>query len=280
MTGASPAPLTIGVIGLGEAGRLIATDLAAAGAIVHGYDPAVAAAPALEAAGVQLHTEPTGAVRGVDVVLSVNASAAAVAVATSCLPALSRAIVYADANTGSPDLKKQLAELVEPTGARFVDVALMTPVPGHGLLTPMLAAGSGAERFAALFGSVGATVEVVGVVPGDAAAKKLLRSLYAKGLAAVVIDALWAARALGHEDWLRHEIEADLDAAGSATVERLLTGTATHAGRRQLEVQEAIEMLAEVGHETILAPAAQRLIAQIAEGRPVAAPGGAPPPTD
>jgi 3-hydroxyisobutyrate dehydrogenase-like beta-hydroxyacid dehydrogenase len=40
-------PLTIAVLGLGEAGSLIAWDLVAAGAVVRGYDPAVAPGPGI-----------------------------------------------------------------------------------------------------------------------------------------------------------------------------------------------------------------------------------------
>ena len=39
-------PLVIAVLGLGEAGSVIARDLVAAGVVVRGYDPAVAASPA------------------------------------------------------------------------------------------------------------------------------------------------------------------------------------------------------------------------------------------
>ena len=45
--------LVIAVLGLGEAGSAIAGDLAAAGARVRGYDPAVTAAGAPEADGLQ-----------------------------------------------------------------------------------------------------------------------------------------------------------------------------------------------------------------------------------
>jgi len=40
-------PLVIAVLGLGEAGSVIARDLVAAGAVVRGYDPAVAAEPGI-----------------------------------------------------------------------------------------------------------------------------------------------------------------------------------------------------------------------------------------
>ena len=51
-------------------------------------------------------------------------------------------------------------------------------------------------------------VEVLGGEPGAAAARKLLRSVFMKGLAASCVESLRAARAAGCEDWMRAEIEA------------------------------------------------------------------------
>ena len=51
--------LVIAVLGLGEAGSVIARDLVAAGARVRGYDPAVAAGPGLTDTGSEAaQTEP------------------------------------------------------------------------------------------------------------------------------------------------------------------------------------------------------------------------------
>ena len=125
------APLTVAVLGLGEAGSAIAGDLAGAGATVHGFDP-VATAPH----GVQAAGDVGDAVSGTAVVLSVNAAAVAVEVAASAAAALRPGQIYADLNTGGPALKRAVADVVEPTGAAFADVALMAPVPGRGLATP------------------------------------------------------------------------------------------------------------------------------------------------
>ena len=65
--------LVIAVLGLGEAGSLIARDLVAAGARVRGYDPAVAAGPGITDTGSEAE-----AARGADLVLSVNSAQAAV----------------------------------------------------------------------------------------------------------------------------------------------------------------------------------------------------------
>ena len=63
----------IAVLGLGEAGSVIAHDLVAAGVRVRGYDPAVAAAEPITDTASEAQ-----AVRGAHLVLSVNSAKAAV----------------------------------------------------------------------------------------------------------------------------------------------------------------------------------------------------------
>ena len=185
----------VAVLGLGEAGSRLAADLVAAGLDVRGYDPA--------APDVQVSTrasDPETAVAGSDVVLSVNTAEAALGAAAAAAPALESGVIYADLNTTPPGLKRELAELVAGAGARFADVALLGPVPGRGLRTPALASGAGAEAFADAFRPLGMPVEVVSERAGDAAALKLLRSIFMKGLAASALESLQAAEAAGHAD--------------------------------------------------------------------------------
>jgi 3-hydroxyisobutyrate dehydrogenase-like beta-hydroxyacid dehydrogenase len=110
--------------------------------------------------------------------------------------------VYADLNTASPELKREVARLVASVGVRFADVALLGPVPARGLGTPALASGTGARAFADTFSPLGMPVDVISERAGDAAALKLLRSVFMKGLAASAIESLRAAEAAGQADWL------------------------------------------------------------------------------
>ena len=68
------------------------------------------------------------------------------------LPGRSAKAVYADANTAAAGLKQRHPGRagkagVSPgkAGVSFADVAIMAPVPGRGLRTPMVASGPGAE---------------------------------------------------------------------------------------------------------------------------------------
>jgi 3-hydroxyisobutyrate dehydrogenase-like beta-hydroxyacid dehydrogenase len=248
----------VAVLGLGEAGSLIAADLCAAGAVVRGFDPLVPAGP-----GVVGCDSDADAASGAAVVLALTSAHEAEQTLTQALPGVGGTAVYADANTASAGLKARLAERASAAGARFADVALMSPVPGSGLHTPMLASGAAAESFAAAFGRLGATVSVVPGPPGTAAARKLLRSVFYKGLAAAVIEALRAAEAAGCDDWLRESIGRELAGAGPATIDRLVDGSVRHARRRTDEMSAAAELLRELGVPPRIADASGEWLQQL-----------------
>ena len=244
---------TIAVLGLGEAGSVIAGDLGAAGARVIAYDPARPEPPP----AVEVADDATAAAAPADVVLSLNSAAVAVELAEAVGPVLGEDSLYADLNTGAPALKRAVAAAVEPHGAACADVALMAPVPDWGVRTPALVSGSGAERFAAVFAGFGMPVTAVGHEPGAAAARKLARSVFMKGQAAAIGEALAAAERLGCEEWLYADIEATLTAADGRLLRRLVEGSRVHAGRRAEEMAAAVAMLEELGVEPHVASASE-----------------------
>ena len=253
-------PLVIAVLGLGEAGSVIAHDLVAAGAVVRGYDPAVAAGPRITDTASEAE-----AARGADLVLSVNSAKAAVDAFRAGRTGLRPGALWADLNTASPGLKRELASIAEAGGVPFADVAMMAPVPGRGLRVPMLASGDGAERYARLLTPLGAGIEVLPGPAGLAATRKLLRSVFYKGMAAAIVEALEAARAAGHEQWLREHIAAELTEADVRSVERFVDGTARHAVRRAAEMEAAADMLTELGVPPAMADGSRAVHARLAE---------------
>lgn len=253
-------PLVIAVLGLGEAGSVIAGDLAAAGARVLGFDPA---RPAL-ADGVESASDPVAAARAAEVVLSLSSAAAAVELAETVGPVLGEGRLFADLNTAAPALKRSAAAAVERHGALFADVALMAPVPDWGVRTPALVAGSGAGRFATAFEGFGMPVTRVGGEAGAAAARKLARSVFMKGQAAAIGEALAAAERLGCEDWLYADIESTLTRADGRLLRRLVEGSRLHADRRVDEMAAAVAMLEELGVEPRVAAASEAWLRSLA----------------
>jgi 3-hydroxyisobutyrate dehydrogenase-like beta-hydroxyacid dehydrogenase len=196
-------------------------------------------------------------VAGAEVVLSVNAAAVALGAAREALPALGSDALYADLNTAAPALKRQLAALV---GNGFADVGLLGPVPATGLATPALASGPGADAFAQALEPFGMPVSVVSDQAGDAAAMKLVRSVFMKGLAASALESVAAAEAASHGDWLKDEIAAVI---GRPLLDRLLEGSRAHAARRVDELEAAAELLRELGVEPRIARASAELLAEL-----------------
>jgi 3-hydroxyisobutyrate dehydrogenase-like beta-hydroxyacid dehydrogenase len=261
-------PLVVAVLGLGEAGSAIAADLCAAGAVVRGFDPR-----ARPGAGLTGCTGDADACRGATVVLSLTCAHEAEGALVAALPGIGAGAVYADLNTASSQQKAHLAGLAAAAGVGFADVALMSPVPGNGLRTPMLAAGPAAGEFARVLGRLGAAVEVLPGPPGTAAARKLIRSVFYKGLAAAVTESLRAARAAGCEQWLRDNISRELTGASAATLDRLEQGSVRHAVRRIDEMAAAGEQLRRLGVPPRVASASEQWLRQLAEEQGPA-PGG------
>jgi 3-hydroxyisobutyrate dehydrogenase-like beta-hydroxyacid dehydrogenase len=201
-------------------------------------------------AGIANAESALDAVRGADVVLSLNAAAVALDAAKGVADELDGDTLYADLNTASPQLKRNIAEALP---VQFADVALTGVVPATGLGTRALVSGAGAERFAELFRPLGMPVDVVGSNPGDAAGLKLLRSVFMKGMAAAAIESLEAAKAAGAEERIHGEIAEVL---GGPLLGRLLTGSRAHAVRRVEEMRAAAAYLEELGVEPRIATAA------------------------
>jgi 3-hydroxyisobutyrate dehydrogenase-like beta-hydroxyacid dehydrogenase len=246
--GAAAVRPVVAVLGLGEAGSLIAAGLAEAGLRVRGYDPVVPAP-----AGVESARSDADACRGAALVLSLTTAAAADDALRQSLPGLvasdtgANPVVYADANTATAGAKVRLAEVASTAGVPFADIAIMAPVPGAGHRVPMLVSGPGAQRASAVLAEGGATIQVLEGPAGTAATRKLLRSVFYKGMAAAVIEALLAARSAGCEDWLREHIAAELVASDASTVDRMETGSYKHALRRSHEMAAAADLLGELG---------------------------------
>jgi 3-hydroxyisobutyrate dehydrogenase-like beta-hydroxyacid dehydrogenase len=230
---------TIAILGLGEAGRVYARGLRGAGADVRGYDAFHRSDdPRID----QVDTLPQ-AVRGADVVLSVVGGAAALSVAAEALPYASPSTVWADLNTAAPGVEREIAGVAERCGVPMADVAVLAPVPRAGIRTALLASGTGAEALADRLRPLGVPIEVIPGAAGEAARLRLLRSMFMKGLAALVVEGVAAARALDAEEWLRDQIAGELGPDGRATIDRLIEGTHRHALRREHEVRDALAEL-------------------------------------
>ncbi len=255
--------MRLAILGLGEAGSIYAAGLADLGLEVAAFDPIATPTPP----GVTRAADPAGAVSAADLVLSLVGGPAAEPALRAALAHLADDAVYADMNTCSPATKAAMSSSATAHGALFADVAILAPVPRAGIRTPLLASGPGGRRFEELLSPVGIPITVIAEPAGGAGASaslKLVRSVFMKGLAALLFETLSAAARQGDARWMREQIIAELDSGGEQLVERLLEGTRAHAARREREMRDVLEHLESLDSPAWMTEATIRWLRTIA----------------
>jgi 3-hydroxyisobutyrate dehydrogenase-like beta-hydroxyacid dehydrogenase len=260
----SDTSLQVGLVGYGEVGKIFARALVERGvAWVGAYDrllrdPA-AASPMqahAEAAGVTAVPSLEALLERAAVVISAVTASQTLAVATEASRWIRRGTWFVDLNSASPGTKAASARLIDGAGGRYVESAVMTSVPPYGIKVPMLLGGPYAAELAALLGPVGFSMEVASDRIGVASAIKMCRSVFIKGLEAIVVESFTTAR--------RYGVEASVVASLQETFpsidwERqgayLFSRVAQHGARRAEEMREAAVTVREAGLEPHMAAA-------------------------
>lgn len=231
--------------------------------------PNAAVAGAVQAAAAQVHTAPGAWLAGADVVVSAVFGTVARSLFEACLPHLGDGAVYVDMTTADPGEMRECGELAE-RGAQgravhFVDVAITGAINLGGKKTPLLVAGGKAVFVQELFLPFGGSVRVVGEQPGDAAALKLLRSIYTKGTEALAVECLVTAQQMGLREQL-YAVLQDIDETPLRTLMESMVHThIPHSARRRNEVAEARQQMARHGLAPIVSPAVEALFAATAQ---------------
>jgi 3-hydroxyisobutyrate dehydrogenase-like beta-hydroxyacid dehydrogenase len=142
---------------------------------------------------------------------------------------------------------EQAAALVGDT-AKFVDASIMGPVDIMGLKVPFVASGKHATEFRDRMTPHGMVINVVGSKPGDASAMKLIRSVLMKGLAAILLETMEAARRRNVLDEVARDVSTTFNEIPfEKIIRRYICGTAVHCERRLHEMKDCLELLQEMG---------------------------------
>lgn len=251
--------MKIAILGIGEAGGALADDLLTKGVRVRGWDPEPRNIPP----ELEFAASNPAAASSADIVLSVNWASVAIEVAAEVAPVLQPDQLYADLNTAAPQLKRDLAAIIEYTGASFVDAALMAPVLPKGLATPVYASGSGAELFTNEMTALGMPVTYLDREAGNAATHKLVRSIMYKGIAAVIVECLEAAQTLNMSEYARAQLLQII--YDEALIDRFVSGSIKHARRRVAEMEAVVAMLDSIGVSAFTSQAAVLRLKEIME---------------
>lgn len=188
------------------------------------------------------------AFKGADVVLSLVYADRALDAARDTAQYLERGALYIDGNSCSPQTKTRAAEALAPAGIDYIDMAVMAPVHPKKEKTPILLAGPRAEQAAALLESLGMQPRIVGERVGRASAIKLTRSIMVKGLEALMAECFLSAKLGEVEDEVLASLEAsDPDIDWKKRRAYAMDRMTVHGRRRAAEMEEAANMVAELG---------------------------------
>lgn len=254
--------LKIAILGLGEAGSHFANDLTKLGAEVTAYDPN----PIRKLDNsITVKDSNVEAVKDADIIFSANLSSVSIQIAEELANFLQPHQFFCEMNTSGPEKKIKIAQVLKPSGVKVIDLAIMAPVPPKGMMTPLLASGEFAAEFFEKVKPLNLDLKILeNSRIGDAATRKLLRSIVYKGIAAVVCEAMEAGEAFGMESYIRGQISS-LIGGNDELIDRFVEGSRTHAIRRMHEMEAVIEMLEAKGIEPIVTKGTRNNLEKLSE---------------
>jgi len=268
------------LIGFGEAGSILGEELVAAGREVAMYDILLDAPASREEmrtkahrARVRVAVTVEDAITHAQVVISAVTASSSAEVAAEAAKFLRSGQVLLDINSVSPAKKRSNAAVVEAVGADYVEAAVMAPVLPQRLRVPMLLGGKRAEALAGDLRVIGMNTTAISPEVGVASAVKMCRSIVIKGLEALTLESMLAARRFGAEREVLESLNGTFPNMGwtGKLPDYLVSRVAEHGRRRAAEMREVARTLEDVAMEPIMALAtAQRqdwLIDAMAAGR-------------
>ncbi|MBT8355391.1 MAG: DUF1932 domain-containing protein [Desulfofustis sp.] len=156
--------------------------------------------------------------------------------------------LFVDVNTTSPKTMGLVYEALRESGSTFVDVAMMGAVPAFLHRVPCLASGTGAQMFKSCMEPYGMDITWVGEEPGQATAIKMLRSVFMKGLLALLIETLGATHRYGVDKIVLESLARTMaknDFLG--IVRQQLAKGVISAERMTHEMEAVVQTLVEMG---------------------------------
>jgi 3-hydroxyisobutyrate dehydrogenase-like beta-hydroxyacid dehydrogenase len=260
-TNSNRTDLSAGFVGFGEAGSNIARGLKSAGVtriFAFDIDPERVRRNAEQTATPLLasHRELAASAQ---IIFSTVTCARAAEAAAQTAPYLGAHQLYADLNSVSPAVKQEIERIIEPSGAGFVEAAVMSPVPGHEHRAPMLLGGRAAPAFVERMKPLGMRLEIVSEKVGAAAATKMFRSIIVKGLEALMVECVLAAAPYGADERVFSSLGESFPGIDWQKLANYMVGrVVVHGERRAREMEEVSETLEALGIEPIMAMAASR----------------------
>jgi 3-hydroxyisobutyrate dehydrogenase-like beta-hydroxyacid dehydrogenase len=262
----------VGFIGFGEVASVLSVPLREKGAEVLVYDTLLADEEGRRLLEGRVRVAGIGfrgladLLRDADYVLSTVTTAAAVDAARACAPHLRPGQVYLDLNSTAPSVKAELAQIVGSSGADFVEGAILGAVGATGAATEILTGGAGGAAVAERLRELGLRVTHYDSQIGRASTFKMLRSIFSKGVEALLLELLIAGRRSGIEGELWRDIVELLERNPfEGVASNWVRSHAVACERREQELIQVVETMREIGVEPLMTEATRALFRRSCE---------------
>lgn len=267
----------VAIIGFGEVGGIFGPDFVARGIDVSVFDILLASErhraqmrAKAQNCGVKAEDNLRDCLHKADLVISAVTASSALDVAREAASILTGGQIFLDINSVSPETKRKASTFIESNsrsgGGRFVEGAVMAAVPGKRLKVPMLLGGVHAVTASESLQMLGMDTRTVSDQIGVASAVKMCRSVMIKGLEALAVECLFAARQYGAEDPVLESLAATYPGMGwtDRLPDYLISRVAEHGRRRAAELREVAQTLQNVAVEPTMTIAAAHRQEQLA----------------
>jgi len=219
-----------------------------------------------EAAGVTLVSSNKEIAQWADLIFAAVPSSFTMDVCKDIKSVLRPGQLYVDVSASTPSIKQAIWEQVKNTGVLFTDAAMLGSLPKDQHRVPITASGNGAEEFKKLMTPYGMKITLAGEKAGAASAIKLVRSIYMKGIAGLMIEMLQAADAYGVSEEVIASISKSMDGIPfTSHLDRLVTGSTLHCTRRAAELKGSIAMLGEANLSSDMTKATKQRLQDLEE---------------
>ncbi len=249
----------IGFVGFGEVASIFSKEMSSKGAEIRIYDVLISQKGGLETIKKRIPNDNIQiasleeVIINSDYVLSTVPSQFARDVAEECIEYLKPNKVYVDLNSTSPFIKIEVSKIIQSAKAIFIEGAILGAVGITGSKTHILVTGEKGKEVAEVLNRLGMNISYYSPEIGKASMFKMLRSIFSKGLEALILECLIAGKKAG--------IEKDLwDDIGDFMSKKPFNQIAanwiqTHViayERRYHEIVQVVETMKKIGVEPVI----------------------------
>lgn len=188
-----------------------------------------------------------------DYILSTVTTQVAGKVAKECAKYLKQGKTYIDLNSTSPSVKVDISKIIIPTGADFVEGAILGAIGATGADTKILLGGEHTSEASAALNEMGLNTSCFSSEIGKASTFKMLRSIYSKGMEALLLELLIAGKHAGLDKELWNDI---IELMSKTPFEKTASNwVKTHVlacERRYYEMIQVVDTMQEIGVEPVI----------------------------